>query len=335
MPTFPWLTVLGVAGLIAILSLEPPLPAPVLGDTVPGKIADDLDDYWILKRESFAQVVLAFLLMNVLIVGVPRSGWANFGSVPEWKWLLSSVLLFLFNVGAHEMGHVGTAALLARCINIVNIGPGTFSKESDEHSVKCELKKLLAFGGYMGSVPIHCRQLRVRQIAIIAAGPIASLLGGACLVAARFSRMVSETGYVLFFVGRHSCAFLLRREHHANRLFRRQHACTSDLENSGRRFAAGSFASGSQSDATLNGNCFAGCRSRYIRGLDVSNVSFRKRQPVVVFPPKSSFLLPAKSRTEILAKNFLPASLPVPTASSRSATVQCGFRGGATTSDVR
>jgi len=137
--------------------------------------------------------------MNALIVGVPRTGWANFGGVPEWKWFLSSVVLFVVNVVVHEMGHVTMALLLSHRVKVVNIGPWTFSKEADKYSMKFEPKKLLAFGGYVGSVPIHCNHLRMRQIAIIAAGPVASLLGGAFLVAARFSRVGSETGYVLFF----------------------------------------------------------------------------------------------------------------------------------------
>jgi Zn-dependent protease len=137
--------------------------------------------------------------MNVLIVAVPRSRWADFGGVPEWRWFLSWVVLFLFNVVVHEMGHVTMALLLSHRVNVVNIGPCTFAKGPDEYSMKFEPKKLLAFGGYMGSVPIHCKNLRLRQVAIIAAGPIASLLGGACLVAARFSATASEKGYVPFF----------------------------------------------------------------------------------------------------------------------------------------
>lgn len=196
LPSFPWLTAVGIVGLVAILSLQQPETAPDPVRSVSGAAPDN---YWILKRESFAQAVLAFLLMNALIVAVPRSGWANFGTVAERKWELSAFVLLLFNVTIHEMGHAFIAMLLSHRVNVVCIGPCIFSKGSDGYRVQFQLKRLLAFGGYMGSVPVHSDRLRIRQIAILAAGPVASLLGGACLVAARFSTIASEKGYMLFF----------------------------------------------------------------------------------------------------------------------------------------
>jgi hypothetical protein len=196
LPSFPWLTAVGVAGLVAVLSLKEAEPANAQVASASGELPDN---YWILKRESFAQVAVGFLVMIALIVFVPHSGWADFGPVPEWKWFLSSVVLFLFNVLIHEMGHLATAVLLAHRITVVNIGPWTFSRGSDRDKVQFDPKKLLSFGGYMGSVPVHCDQLRLRQIAVIVAGPIASLLGGAFLVATRFSTMAMEKGYALFF----------------------------------------------------------------------------------------------------------------------------------------
>jgi len=196
LPTFPWLTALGVVGLVALLALQQPQSIPDPGQS----ISDTLpDNYWILKRESFAQVVLAFLLMNVLIVAVPRSGWANFGSVPEWKWFLSAVGLFLFNVSVHEIGHVCMALLLSHRVHALCIGPFTFTKGPDGYGVQFQPKRLLVFGGYISSVPIHCRHLRLRQVAIVAGGPVASVLGGLCLVAVRLSLPPSEQGYLLFF----------------------------------------------------------------------------------------------------------------------------------------
>jgi len=115
------------------------------------------------------------------------------------EWFLSSVVLFLLNVAVHEMGHASTALLLAHRVNAICIGPCTFSKGSDGYSVHFQPKKLLSFGGYIGSVPIHCNRLRLRQIAIVAAGPIASLVAAACFIAARFSVLATEKGYTLFF----------------------------------------------------------------------------------------------------------------------------------------
>lgn len=167
LPVFPWFTALGVVGLVAILSLRQGKTLPALVPSVSGAVPDN---YWILKSESFAQVVFAFLLMNVVIVAVPRSGWASFGSVREWPWFLSAVVLFLFNVTVHEIGHASVALLLSHRVHAICIGPCTFSKGSDGYGVQLQPKRLLAFGGYMGSVPIHCRHLRLRQIAIVAAG---------------------------------------------------------------------------------------------------------------------------------------------------------------------
>ena len=196
LPGFPWLTVVGAIGSAVMLVVPPPLGAVAnSGQLGPAR---GTKDYWTSKRDSFAQAAIYFLSMIALIVAMSRNGWiarhlvSHYSLIPDsliprWEWSLCALALLFANTTVHELGHATTAWALSHRVNVICIGPFTFSKGPYGYRFQFQWKRLVDSGGYMGSVPHHSRHLRLKQVAIVAAGPAASLLSGLLMLALLFS----------------------------------------------------------------------------------------------------------------------------------------------------
>jgi tetratricopeptide (TPR) repeat protein len=144
----------------------------------------DGEDFWTYGRKSEWSAVRTYVYLGILIgtffwadtywlpsLGLPvvdLSGWAF--------WLLP--LEQLITVTVHELGHAAVALSLGFRFRSLNIGPVTIRKEAGGHRhFRFDFSRLLTAGGYMGAVPDSDVHVRSREIMVVFAGPLASLLG--------------------------------------------------------------------------------------------------------------------------------------------------------------
>ena len=170
---FPWLTALGVIGL-AVLIAKP----PKLGST---KAA--VKDYWTAKQQSILQPVISSIIFFFVLIflgwlsaAARKAGMPAFRSSGGWwLWLFTSLLI---QTALHEFGHASVAWAFGSRIKAISVGPFLFSHDRYGHHFQFNWRRLLDSGGYVGSIPLSDKNVRLKQIAVVAAGPIASLLTG-------------------------------------------------------------------------------------------------------------------------------------------------------------
>lgn len=175
LPGFPWLTLLGAVGLIAVVSL------PRDDRTVKE------DNSRLRHRETFLDWIVGVITGVLLIVGIGfLFRYAHSLGLPStqtragfWVLLTAGELLV---VTVHEFGHALAAWAVHFRFKVINIGPLTVWKDAVGHRhSRFDWKRLFCGGGYMGAVPTSDQGLRFNQILVIFAGPFISLNAGLML----------------------------------------------------------------------------------------------------------------------------------------------------------
>jgi Peptidase family M50 len=92
-----------------------------------------------------------------------------------WEQLLGA---FLINTAMHEFGHASTAIALGMRLRAFIVGPFQFRHHAGKWRFKFAPSKILGGGGAVGAVPTDANQPIWREVLMIAAGPLASLLTG-------------------------------------------------------------------------------------------------------------------------------------------------------------
>jgi Zn-dependent protease len=128
---------------------------------------------------KYSGSVLAVLQVALLMVGAKWwYHWAEkqgLESQPLWISLLQVEAAIFVNIFCHELGHVFAGWATEMKLHTFAVGPLRFSLRSGKWG--CEFNPAgLWGGGAAGLVPTHLRDMRSRQVFMIAAGPIASLI---------------------------------------------------------------------------------------------------------------------------------------------------------------
>jgi len=175
LPGFPWLTLIGTVGLIAVVSLPRDLQT-VEEDTSRLRRRDSFLD-WIVGVITGILMVfgMGFLFRYAHSLGLPN--------IPVrgafWIMLTAGELLV---VTVHEFGHAFAAWAVHFRFKVINVGPLTVWRDATgHHHTKFDWKRLCCGGGYMGAVPASERGLRFNQILVLFAGPFISLNAGLIL----------------------------------------------------------------------------------------------------------------------------------------------------------
>ena len=175
LPGFPWLTLIGAIGLIAVVSL-PNDERTIKEDTSR-----------LRHRETFLDWIVGVLTGVLLILGLGLlfryAHSLGLPSIPTrgsfWVMLTVGELLV---ITVHEFGHALAAWAVHFRFKVINIGPLTVWKDATGHRhTRFEWKRLCAGGGYMGAVPTSNKSLRLNQILVVFAGPFVSLNAGLVL----------------------------------------------------------------------------------------------------------------------------------------------------------
>jgi hypothetical protein len=96
-----------------------------------------------------------------------------------WEFWLYFVGCSLMQTTLHELGHASAAWTLGFRVRKVSIGPLVFWNDRHGRRFRFEWKRLFDASGYVGAAPVTGEHARPRFMAVIAAGPAASLLAGA------------------------------------------------------------------------------------------------------------------------------------------------------------
>jgi Peptidase family M50 len=146
-------------------------------------ITKSTKDFWASKKDSTGQL-MTYAVSGMCLVWIMQSGawFAGRIGLPEPR-LGSEVWLFFFaillaNTAVHELGHATVAWALGHRVRAVSVGPFIFSCGPTGHKFQIRLARILDHSGYVRSVPGSIQNIRRDQIAIVAAGPTVSLMGG-------------------------------------------------------------------------------------------------------------------------------------------------------------
>jgi hypothetical protein len=136
---------------------------------------------------------LATFLMygGVLLGGSIWSHWAEKHGLPADRNFVMSTLMVeasaLLATGLHEAGHALTALALKMKVRQFLCGPFEWRRRGHNWNFRFHPAGLLSFPGAVGVAPVNLKDLRVRRIAICAAGPLVSLLLGLLTAFAAFT----------------------------------------------------------------------------------------------------------------------------------------------------
>ena len=172
---------------LSLFSAAPAAEAPRLQTAATGR----LNDYWTARSQSRMQpLIYAVLTMGALgSLGFVQR-WAVHRGMPPAHWGLGFwvclFVLLLVQVAIHELGHAAVAWAMYYRVRVVSIGPFTFSQDRYGFHRGFDWKKLFHSGGYTGSTPTSAENARFKHIAVVAAGPLASLLTGFLFALATF-----------------------------------------------------------------------------------------------------------------------------------------------------
>jgi len=154
-------------------------------------------DYWVAAKNSKTEWAIFLFSGAFFVVGwIASIAFARRLGLPEyslgWRWWLYLVPFALANAAVHESGHALVAWVFHHQIRVISVGPFTLSKDAQGYSFKARWDRLLLdAGGYMRSVGTPQQHARLHQIAVVAAGPVASLLSGLLAVAVLLSMPVT------------------------------------------------------------------------------------------------------------------------------------------------
>jgi hypothetical protein len=191
LPGAPWFTLIGAIGACVLL-----INPPRLGTTeIPATLAlsKQTTDYWTAKRQLTRSQSIIYLALGACLIGALNGSiWvAKRIGLPEWNlgwsWWAYLFAFGLANTALHELGHAGMAWIMHDRLRAISIGPFTLSKTPVEYKFQFHFRRLFETGGYMGSVPTTGENLRLKRIAIGAAGPIVSLSSGLLMLRLFFS----------------------------------------------------------------------------------------------------------------------------------------------------
>jgi tetratricopeptide (TPR) repeat protein len=179
LPGFPLFSIAGGLGLFGILLVD--LDLEPAGVRLKGEA-------WDRRRESLLQqfVVAAGWILIVFLFARFTKYAQGIGLAFErlgWNWWLYVSVCSLVNTAVHELGHAAMAWGLHYQIRVISIGPFIFADKGEGFRFRIEWKRILDLGGYMGAVADSEHRLRVKEIAVIAAGPATSFLLGQILLA--------------------------------------------------------------------------------------------------------------------------------------------------------
>lgn len=171
----PWLTLVGVVGIVLLLSVPAPLAVVTVDKSRLRRRESVLD--WIVGSATgvllLAGMVLLFKVAHGL--GLPKIRMGR----EFWPILVGGELLV---VTLHEFGHAIAAWAVHFRFKVINIGPVTVWKDAlGARHWKFEWARLCCGGGYTGAVPTSDKGLRMNQILVVFAGPFVSLNAGLAL----------------------------------------------------------------------------------------------------------------------------------------------------------
>ena len=198
LPGLPWFTLAGAAGVCVLLAV--PLRLGEIESAGQCVSVEQNNDYWSSKKNSTAQWVIYLICGAFVIVGMQIfarvAEQIGLPDLPQWElawgWWIYLIPVFLANTAVHELGHALAAWTLRHSVRAVSIGPLTFSKDLYGYHFQFDWTHLLDSSGYMRSVPTLNRHVRLRQIAIVAAGPAASLVSGLLALAVFYALPVTN-----------------------------------------------------------------------------------------------------------------------------------------------
>lgn len=170
LPMLPFLTPLGIAGLIAFFKSEEQQRE---GEAAVAGSRDRPEPV------SHVLVMLASLALVVNFSYLIR-GFAAQQGLPvdpnsrlALGWILAGQLLFTL---VHELGHLLAAWGVGFQFREINVGPFTLRERPDgSWSARFEWNRILAAGGYLQAVPRTTKDLKLNWILVVIAGPSASL----------------------------------------------------------------------------------------------------------------------------------------------------------------
>jgi tetratricopeptide (TPR) repeat protein len=182
----PWLTIAGAIGLWEF-STKSSRRAPA--DAAPAK---PTTDFWNSKRKSKAQqVVLTILWMAAFVIQAPFEMYAKRTGMPVWRsgwtWWLGFLGFIFVQTALHEWGHTIVAWAVGFKVQVISIGPFAFWRGQSGFQFRFDLGRLFESGGYTGAIPVSDRNLRINQIAVVAAGPAVNALTCLALLAVFYS----------------------------------------------------------------------------------------------------------------------------------------------------
>ena len=128
---------------------------------------------------KYSGSILAVLQVALLIVA--RNLWDRWAMKhglkwqPFWIFLLEVEAAVFINVLCHELGHVFAGWAAEMKVRMFVVGPLRFTLRSAKWGCDFNPAGLLG-GGAAGLVPTHLRDIRSRQVFMIAAGPVASFV---------------------------------------------------------------------------------------------------------------------------------------------------------------
>jgi hypothetical protein len=169
---FPIGTIAGVAGLIAFSERSVVAEIAASSKKRHTPIAGDGTNKYSGFILAVLQVPLLMVVANWWYRWAERQGLER---QPYWISLLEIEAAILVNVFCHELGHVFAGWAAEMKLWTFAVGPLRFSLRSGKWG--CEFSPAgLWGGGAAGLVPTHLRDIRSRQVFMIAAGPVASLI---------------------------------------------------------------------------------------------------------------------------------------------------------------
>jgi len=170
---FPWLTPFGVLCFV-ILAARQPVAAK--------KEAEQ--EFWDPNRQSLLLLVLAaagyvpLILAWALLLNLAGLTTRDYPRVPIVPLLMLARWLYL---PIHEFGHAAAAWIVGFHVREIAIGPIVMTSGFAGWQFKFEWKRVLQGGGYVGSSPGADGPIRLKQIFLVACGPLASLTVGCML----------------------------------------------------------------------------------------------------------------------------------------------------------
>jgi tetratricopeptide (TPR) repeat protein len=129
---------------------------------------------WFVARMAFSG-----LEIRAFRTGLPRFGSGGPGMVPF-------LFLVWIQVAIHECGHALAAVLVGFRVKVLAMGPLVLSKDARGRHAGFDWRGLFLLSGYMGAVPVSPHGWRIKQMIVIAAGPLTSLLAGGVLLGVSF-----------------------------------------------------------------------------------------------------------------------------------------------------